>query len=84
MSTILSERVVTTRNAHRCVGCCETIPIGAKAAYIAGVVYGDFAASYTCNDREEWLRQHPGYFDDDAFYEGDVATARDETPEVMR
>ncbi len=76
--TVLSERVVTTRKAHRSVGCCETIPIGAKATYIAGIVDGEFAASYTCHDCEEWLRQHPGYFDDDAFHEGDIATAREE------
>ena len=51
--------VKKTRKDHKCLGCCEKLPIGSTAFYISGVYEGDFGAYYLCIPCREYLDRNP-------------------------
>ncbi len=67
-----------TRKDHKCWGCLEKIPTGSRALYVAGTVDGEFGAAYYCEKCDEFMTNHPDYFDGDGVSAGEIGEARRE------
>ena len=50
MSTILKDKIVTTKTIHRCFSCLRTFPPKTKMNIQVGICDGDFGTTYTCLD----------------------------------
>lgn len=64
MMDILSEKIVTTRKEHQCMGCLRIIPAGSKMYRQTNVFdeIGTFKLCLTCNELMDYIEP-----DDDAY-----------------
>ena len=69
---------IKVRKIHRCFGCGRMIQPGETCHTETQLCDGAFERMYTCPDCVAWIEAHPGYFNEDMWGEGDIATARAE------
>lgn len=58
----LTDKTVTCKKQHTCIGCGETIPKGDKARYTAGIYEGDFQSHYWCEICEGFIDSIPDFW----------------------
>lgn len=78
MSFYAERQIKKTKKDHRCVGCCQIIPAGSPAIYIANSE-PDFSYGHICTACTDYMNKYDDHLDDDGCWsEGDIGEARRE------